>query len=73
MHLFNQKHWGKMARKEWLANGDRNSCYFHQSIKARKARSRIVKIKDSSGVWVDSTSQIQKIFVHDFTARFKSS
>jgi len=73
MHLFNQKYWGKLSRKEWLVNGDRNSRYFHQSMRARKTRSSIVRIKDLSGVWVDSPTQIQKLFVHDFTTRFKSS
>jgi len=73
MHLLNQKYWGKLARKEWLVNGDRNSCFCHQSMKARKPRSSIVKINDSSGVCVDSPTQIQKLFVHDFATRFKSS
>ncbi|KAJ8435658.1 hypothetical protein Cgig2_015663 [Carnegiea gigantea] len=50
MCRFNQKYWGKMARKDWLVNGDRNSRYFHQSMKARKTRNKITKIKDASGV-----------------------
>ena len=73
MHLFNQKYWGKMARKEWLVNGDRNSRFFHQSMKTRKTRSRIVKLKDSSGVWVEDPDQIKQLFITDFTARFKSA
>ena len=73
MHLFNQKYWGKLHRKEWLVNGDRNSRYFQQSMLARKTRSRIVKIKDSSGIWLDNPNQIQQLFVHDFTSRFHSS
>jgi len=70
MHFFNQKNWGKMARKEWLVNGDRNFRYFHQSMKARKSRSSIVKIKDSSGVWrrmsLKSKSSLFKISIHDY-------
>jgi len=72
MHLFNQKYWGKLARKDWLVNGDRNSRFFHQLMKARKSCNAIVKIKDSSSVWVDSPTHIQQLFVHDFTSRFKS-
>ena len=32
LHLFNQKFWGTLARKEWLVNGDRHSRYFHQTM-----------------------------------------
>ena len=28
MILFNQKYWGKLQRKEWLINGDRNTTFF---------------------------------------------
>ena len=73
MHIFNQKYWGKMARKEWLVNGDRNSHFFHQTIKTRKTRSRIVKLKDNSGVWVEEPVQIEQMFINDFTARIKSA
>jgi len=62
-----------MARKEWLVDGDRNSRYFRQSMKARKSHFSIVKIKDSSGVWVDDVAQIQKLFVHDFNKQFRST
>ena len=56
MHLFNQKYWGRLARKEWLVNGDRHSPFFHQTMKAKKTISKIMKLKDTLGVWVDESS-----------------
>jgi len=53
MHLFNQKYWGKLARKGWLVNGDRHSHYFRHTMKARKSRSKIIKTKDAYGAWMD--------------------
>jgi len=53
MHLFNQKYWGKLARKEWLIDDDRHSRYFYHTMKARKSYSKIMKIKDASGIWTD--------------------
>jgi len=41
-------------------------------MKAQKMRSKIIKIKGTSGVWIDEASQIQQIFVQDFSSRFKS-
>jgi len=41
-------------------------------MKARKTCSSIIKFKDSSGVWIDDAANIQKLFVNDFTSRFKS-
>jgi len=45
-----------MARKDWLVNGDRNSRYFHHTRIARKTGSTIMKLKDTSCVWVDESS-----------------
>jgi len=45
MHLFNQKYWGRLARKDWLVNGDRNSRYFHQAMKARNRVLLLLKLK----------------------------
>jgi len=70
MHLFDKKYWGKLARKEWLVNGDRHSRFFHLTMKARRTRSKIMKLKDPSGVWVDESSQIESMFINEFTARF---
>jgi len=47
-----------MARKDRLVNGDKNSRYFRQSMKAGKTRSKITKIKDNSSVWVNEFAQI---------------
>jgi len=32
-----------------------------------------MKLKDTSGVWVDESSQIESMFVNEFTARFKTA
>ena len=41
-------------------------------MKARKLRSSVIKIKDSSGVSIDDAADIQKVFVNDFKLHFKS-
>ena len=71
--LFNQRYWGKLARKQWLINGDRNSKFFHQMATARKRRCHIVRIKDEGGVWLDEIESIKEKFILEFSGRFKSS
>ena len=44
-----------------------------KTMKARKSRNKIIKIKDAFGVWIDDARRIQQLFIHDFTSRFKSS
>jgi len=58
MHLFNQKYWGKVARKDWFVNGARHSRYFHHTMKTHKSCSKITKIQDASGIWIDEASQL---------------
>jgi len=42
-------------------------------MKTRKTRSKITKVKDNSGVWVDESAPIEKMFTTEFAARFKSA
>ena len=62
-----------MAQKDWLVDGDRHSRYFHRTMKARKSRGKIFKIKDALGVWIEEGHRIQQLFINDFTSRFKSA
>ena len=57
--LFNKCYWGNLARKKLLVDGDRSSRYFHQSARNRKRNCSILRIRDSSGVWLDDTHAIR--------------
>jgi len=41
-------------------------------MKTRKARSKITKLKENSGGRMEEATQIEKMLINDFTARFKS-
>ena len=41
-------------------------------MKAWKTCFFIIKIKDSSGVYIDDAADIQRLFVNEFTSHFKS-
>lgn len=72
MMLFNQKYWGKLARKEWLVNGDRNSKFFHKQANARRKRKLVMELRDECGVWLDDHKLIAEKFISDYKQRIKS-
>ena len=71
--LFNQKYWGKLSRKNWLVQGDRNTSFFQHQARLHKNRKTVIQLKDSCGVWINDPVSISQVFVEDFTRRFKSS
>jgi len=71
--LFNKRYWGNLARKKWLVDGDRNSRYFHHSANARKRSSTILRIKDTTGIWLEDPLVIRQQFLHDLSNRFISA
>jgi len=71
--LFNQKYWGRLKRKEWLVNGDRNTKFFHQRALVRRKKQTIVKLKTDDGIWVDDPQDIASQFIADYQARFTTT
>jgi len=70
--LFNQKYQGKLDRKEWMINGDRNSKFFQRTANARRKCKSIIKIRDECGVWVTDHINIADKFIADYSQCFKS-
>jgi predicted metal-dependent phosphoesterase TrpH len=60
------------SRVNWMANGDRNTTYFHNYARARKKRNLIMKLKDSDGVLREENSQLKGIITNYFTDLFSS-
>lgn len=48
-----ETYWGQRAKMHWLKDGNHNSKFFHLSIIGRRARNHIVKIRDTSGEWLE--------------------
>ena len=71
--IFNQKYWGKLARKEWLIDGNRNSKFFPLRANARRRKKLILKLKDKCGVWLDDQKMIADKFIYDYDQRFASA
>jgi len=71
--LFNQKYWGRLARKTWLVNGDRNSSYFQRIVKHCHKKQLVTKIRNDLGGWIEDDKDINLKFIEDYSKRFKSN
>ncbi|XP_060202921.1 uncharacterized protein LOC132631356 [Lycium barbarum] len=58
------------ARIKWAEEGDSNTKYFHSTIKARRRRAQIYKIKDQNGQWVEGNLNISKAAIDHFSDLF---
>ena len=45
-------------RINWMRNGDKNTAYFHGTIKERRASNTIYELQDAEGKWHNNTGEI---------------
>ena len=65
--------WRQKSRVLWLGEGDRNSEYFHASVKQRRARNRITQLLDENGNVVEDEEGLVAIATSYFRQIFESS
>ena len=58
--------WRQKSRERWLAEGDRNTKYFHNSTLYNRAKNNITSIKDQQGINTEKSGEIAGIFVNYF-------
>jgi hypothetical protein len=54
----------------WVKEGDSNSKYFHESIKARRRRNQLVALKDGNN-WVQGVDEVKSYVKSYFENNFK--
>lgn len=50
--------WKQKANVKWLRDGDRNTKFFHHTVKQRRQRLFINRIRNSSGNWITKQDDI---------------
>ncbi|CAA7023627.1 unnamed protein product [Microthlaspi erraticum] len=66
-------YWKQKSRVTWLKEGDRNTKFFHTTIKLRKARNRITKLKRGDGSWAETEEDIERVATDYLQNLFTSS
>ncbi|XP_010419043.1 PREDICTED: uncharacterized protein LOC104704701 [Camelina sativa] len=49
-HREEESHWSQKSRDKWLHSGDKNTKYFHSSVKSDRNKNALVKLIDEDGV-----------------------
>lgn len=68
--VIEEQFWKQKSRIKWLAEGDKNSRYFHPVVKERQVQSVIHRIKNSQGQWISSEKEIGDEATHFFSDLF---
>ena len=63
--------WAKKARNNWILYGDRNTKYFQTIVKQRRAKNRILQLKDGDGNITDNLDEIEKILHSHFESNYE--
>lgn len=64
--------WKQRSRALWLAEGDKNTSFFHKKATSRKARNSIKGLEDANGIWQTSPEKIEEICVQYYQSLFST-
>lgn len=63
--------WHQGSRVMWLAEGDRNSRYFHQKASSQWHKYNIFKLQNDNGEWMEG-NQLDSFIIDYFQSIFSS-
>ncbi|XP_027166343.1 uncharacterized protein LOC113766338 [Coffea eugenioides] len=52
-------YWSQKSRSKWLKEGDRNTAYFHTTVKAKRRRNTISTLEKQDGTWCKTEEEIE--------------
>ncbi|XP_058727202.1 uncharacterized protein LOC131598638 [Vicia villosa] len=65
--------WFQRGRTNWLADGDRNTRYYHMKIITRRKGNKILMLKDDEGNWVEDHDALEQLVTNYFKTMFDST
>ena len=68
-----EKMWRQRSRISWLAQGDRNTKYFHGRATQRQRRNHISRLSDGDGGWLETNEEIAGMMIEYYTTLFSTS
>src|SRR3954463_9047160 len=62
--------WRQKANRKWTVEGDRNTKFFHNTVKKRRQKLNIFRMKDEMGVWNKDSEEIKQYAIDAFRNQF---
>ncbi|XP_042492252.1 uncharacterized protein LOC122071862 [Macadamia integrifolia] len=56
--------WAQKAKQRWMKDGDKNSKFFHLSVKMQRARNQIHTLQNADGEWMNDQQQLSSYIVN---------
>lgn len=61
-----ERYWKQKDNIKWLKEGDNNTKFFHQSVKIRRQKLSISRIRDTNGLWLTEQEEIANEAINAF-------
>jgi hypothetical protein len=68
-----EKMWRQRSRSLWLANGDRNTKYFHSKATQSRRRNHIHGLRDNSNILHDTSEGMASLLINYYDSLFTTS
>lgn len=61
------------SRIKWMKKGDRNSQFFHRTIKVHTAKNKILRLQDDNGIWTKNYEEVKDLAIGFFSNLFSET
>ena len=68
-----EAYWNQKSRLRWLKEGDKNTQFFHATVKGRRKRNKIQNLRMANGEWTANEDELGKEVANYYKDLFKSS
>ncbi|XP_071938995.1 uncharacterized protein [Coffea arabica] len=65
--------WNQKSRISWLKEGDKNTQFFHATVKGRRKRNRLHKLRKACGDWTANEEELGREVANYYGDLFKST
>ena len=55
------------SRVLWLAEGDRNTAYFHAKAKERSRKNKLLSLRKEDGTYASSQAELEQVAINFYT------
>ncbi|PNY15946.1 ribonuclease H, partial [Trifolium pratense] len=74
-HILKQEElmWYQRSRARWLADGDRNTKYYHLKAVTRRRQNKVLMLRDADGSWVEDRDKLKELANNFYKSLFTTN